>query len=64
VAEASLYPEPPPEWIGWRRPQRGRWKAVSRGESEAEAFRKLLDVADRDRFGSFDCIVLPEGQKP
>lgn len=61
----DLYPAPPPGWIGWRRRNGGgRWQQVSQGATEAEAFRALLEVAKRDRSGSYSSVVLREGEKP
>jgi hypothetical protein len=48
-------------FVGWHRPGRGRkpWKAVARGETEAECFSRLLTaVAGGDK------LVLPAGQDP
>lgn len=53
-------------WVGWRRRNepRARWRPVSEGATEAEASRKLLDLASRDRVGSYSSVVLPAGEKP
>jgi hypothetical protein len=62
--------EPPVEktkivaWVGWRRAKGARWKPVSEGQTESEAFKKLLEIADQGGSGSFDSIVLPAGRKP
>jgi hypothetical protein len=65
MAEGSLYPPPPPLWIGWRRPKGGRWREVSRGESEAAAWRGLYRAMDTGpKSGAFDSVVLPESVKP
>lgn len=55
---------PSATWIGWRRPSGERWRAVSSGDTEAEASARLLAVADRDRSGHYDNVVLPQGIKP
>jgi hypothetical protein len=62
AAARQLFPNPPGSaGVASRAVAGGE---VARGKTEAEAFQKLLDVASRDRFGSFDSIVLPHGQKP
>ena len=55
---------PPPRFQGWRRRRGGRWWIASQGETEAEAFRKLLDAAQADGCGHGDLIVLPVGEEP
>jgi hypothetical protein len=55
---------PPFRFVGWRRRKGGRWAPVCGADTEAECFRKLLDVAQRDVVGSFDQVILEAGMEP
>ena len=56
-------PETAP-WQGWLRRRGGRWRIASSGDTEAEAFRRLLDAAQRDGLAHHDLLVLPRGDQP
>jgi hypothetical protein len=54
----------PGTFQGWRRRRGGRWWVECSADTEAECFRRLLDVAERDAAGSFDQVILPAGDRP
>lgn len=63
----ELFPAPLARWVAWRRPSwaaRRVWVRVAEADTEAEAWQRLYAVMDQARFGSWDNVVLPEGEKP
>lgn len=49
-------------FVGWLRIPGGRWKAVTSGLSEPEAFSRLQEHARKHKHS--ELLVLVEGEKP
>jgi hypothetical protein len=52
----------PAAWLGWYKPRRGTWQVVVSGDSEAEAFARLLRHDAPDPHG--ELLTLPAGRRP
>jgi hypothetical protein len=53
-----------PAFCGWRRLAGQGWQKLCEGQTEADAWRQLLDIAAELRAGPGESIVLPVGQRP
>lgn len=62
MTQASLFTES--KFVGWFRIRGERWKPVVSGDTDPEAFRKLLEHSSKIKAHASDLLVLPVGVKP
>jgi hypothetical protein len=61
----STTPPPPAGFCGWhRRTRRAAWQKLCEGATEAEAWRRLLDVLHELGGRGGESCVLPAGRTP